>query len=265
MSTKTVSFTLPATETNSIHCGGYKSDFANIPYKTSGTRQIIPVNGANGNLNNLGSRKNPINIDGEKTQKLSPEAEMYGFGEKFRENRKNYFNQSSNISVNNNNSLSRCQSQHSTFISTSYPNDKNPTIHRDVASFSTPEVILQNQSFLDSLSAKLSIGGNIKSQSPSNTQTQVSVNHTKSKWPPTQSSVNQISNSIPSMQRSPSFGSVKLDNVTTKNNVATNMNTELNTIPNSTNKNKVHTEIERGAFNLRKTNGIIHDRSAPKL
>ena len=56
------------------------------------------MNSVNGNLNNLGHRTNPTNIDGEKEQnKLSPEGEMYGFGEKFRENRKNYFNQSTNI------------------------------------------------------------------------------------------------------------------------------------------------------------------------
>ena len=174
-------------------------------------------------------------------------------------------------SANNNNSISRHQSQHSTFLTTSIESDKNPTSNRDVASFSTPEVTLQNQSFLDTLSAKLSIGGNIKLKQTLHTQEQVSAHNTLPKWHPTLKSVNPTSHSLASTHRSPSFGTGKLDNgkmvfkSTMINNMGTNMNNDILKIPNSPNKNKLHTEIEKGAFNLRKTNGILYDRSAPKL
>ena len=61
-------------------------------------RQIISVNSEDGHLNNFTCRTNPSNIINEKEQtKLSPDGEVYGFGEKFRKNRKNYFDQSCHI------------------------------------------------------------------------------------------------------------------------------------------------------------------------
>ena len=54
-----------------------------IQASIAATRHIIPVNGTNGNLNYL---RRP-GITTNTSDKLSPEGEMYGFGEKFRENR----------------------------------------------------------------------------------------------------------------------------------------------------------------------------------
>ena len=102
---------------------------------------------------------------------------------------------------------------------------------------------MQNQSFLDALSAKLNTVGNVKVQENMNVKSQVAVNNGTSKW----SSVNT----------SP-------DQATYQVNGATNINVNVNSIP-KTNKNSIHTEIQRGAFNLRKTNGILFDRSAPKI
>jgi len=46
-------------------------------------------------MNNLGQTINSkSSTDRKQHEKLSPEGEMYGFGEKFRENRKMYFNES---------------------------------------------------------------------------------------------------------------------------------------------------------------------------
>ena len=63
-----------------------------IQASIAATRHIIPVNGTNGNLNYLRRPGTTTNT----SDKLSPEGEMYGFGEKFRENRKQYFNASAN-------------------------------------------------------------------------------------------------------------------------------------------------------------------------
>lgn len=53
------------------------------------------MNKESGSLNNLGQTINFKSSNARKIQeKLSPEGEMYGFGEKFRENRKMYFNES---------------------------------------------------------------------------------------------------------------------------------------------------------------------------
>ena len=74
---------------------------------------------------------------------------------------------------------------------------------------------------------------------------------------------------LSTIQRSPSFGSPKVDNgkidgSSARSNAVERANTNANTFSGS-NKNSIHSEIERGAFNLRKTNGILHDRSAPRL
>ena len=50
------------------------------------------MNGGNGNE----ARQKIISNSSNGPEKLSPEGEMYGFGEKFRENRKMYFNQGVN-------------------------------------------------------------------------------------------------------------------------------------------------------------------------
>ena len=129
---------------------------------------------------------------------------------------------------------------------------------------------MQNQSFLDALSAKLTIaGGNSQVQrQPATMKLQeCPFNNTTAKWKSSHTSSIQATQAI---QRSPSFGSSKMDNGTktfntvTNYNAAANVHSNVNAIPNS-NKNSIHTEIEQGAFNLRKTNGILYDRSAPKL
>ena len=151
-------------------------------------------------------------------------------------------------------------------------------MNRDVTNLSTPEVILKNQSFLDSLSAKLSVGANIKLQQPSSTQ-QVSVNSTKVSLNPNQTSLNQINPSSSTiMQRSPSFGSTVTSNgsnfestkTSASTSVAENSNTNDKNFTSlvhsdSSSKNTLNAEIETGTFNLRKTNGIMYDRSAPKF
>ena len=120
LSAKTVTFTLPDTETKSVRQSkrlfkeiSCKLNFLiidnmiimiihflhtllvtlrTIQASIAATRHIIPVNGTNGNLNYL---RRP-GITTNTSDKLSPEGEMYGFGEKFRENRKQYFNASAN-------------------------------------------------------------------------------------------------------------------------------------------------------------------------
>ena len=178
------------------------------------------------------------------------------------------------ISFNNNISPSRRPIQHSTFGSTtSRQNERFQTINKDVAKFSTPEVVLQNQSFLDALSAKLSIGGNPKiQQQASAIKVQVPIANATSKWNSSQNSKVSSNNSLPTIERSASFGLSTLDNGKTnftmtnnaKNTSIPSINDNVKTIPHS-NKSSIHTEIERGAFNLRKTNGILHDKSAPRL
>ena len=143
-------------------------------------------------------------------------------------------------------------------------------MNRDVTNLSTPEVILKNQSFLDSLSAKLSVGANIKLQQPSSTQ-QVPISSTKVNLNSNQMNLSEINPSSPSViQRSPSFGSTIMNNggnfdtteTSTSTSAAENLNTNLRT---SSSKDTLNAEIERGTFNLRKTNGIVYDRSAPKF
>ena len=176
-------------------------------------------------------------------------------------------------SFNNNNSPSRHQFQHSTFGSTaSRQIERLQTINKDVANFSTPEVVLQNQSFLDALSAKLSVGGNPNPQQQvSSIKVKVPIPNATSKWNSSQNSATLSNNSLPTVERSPSFGISTLDNgktgfnmTNTKHTSIPSINDNVKIIPHS-NKSTIHTEIERGTFNLRKTNGILHDKSAPRL
>ena len=169
--------------------------------------------------------------------------------------------------ANNNISPSRSTFQnHSTFSSTSrkLENDPIKTSHES-ANFSTPDVILQNQSFLDALSARLSLGANqLPPTKP--TSTNVQVSNTQNNWKPNHTKSTQP---VPPVQRSPSFGSTKVDNgkigsLPARKNCIENTNVNANSIS-CDKKNNIHSEIERGAFNLRKTNGILHDRSAPRL
>ena len=169
--------------------------------------------------------------------------------------------------ANNNISPSRSTfPNHSTFSSTSrkLENDPSKTSHES-SNFSTPDVVLQNQSFLDALSARLSLGANQLPQTKP-TSTNVQVSNTQNNWKPNHTKSTQP---VPPVQRSPSFGSTKVDNekigsLPARKNCIGNTNTNANTFSGD-NKNNIHSEIERGAFNLRKTNGILHDRSAPRL
>ena len=99
---------------------------------------------------------------------------------------------------------------------------------------------MQNQSFLDALSAKLNTVGSVKVQENMNAKCQVAVNNGTSKWNSVNTSPDQATHQV------------------------NGANVNVNSIP-KTNKNSIHTEIQRGAFNLRKTNGILFDRSAPKI
>ena len=172
------------------------------------------------------------------------------------------------LSFNNNISPSRRQFQHSTFGSTaSRQNKRLQTLNKDVANFSTPEVVLQNQSFLDALSAKLSIGGNPNTQQRvSNIKVQVPIANATTKWNSSQNAAALSNNSLPPVERSPSFGISTLDNGKTGFNMTnTSIPNDNVKISPPSSKSNIHTEIERGAFNLRKTNGILHDKSAPRL
>ena len=168
--------------------------------------------------------------------------------------------------ANNNISPSRRTFQHSSFASSSRKNENEQTAtSKEATNFSTPDVVLQNQSFLDALSARLSVGANPTPKlQPSSTKVQISnVEHN---WNSHQATSGKPLSTI---QRSPSFGSTKvdigkIDGNTARSNAFGRANANANTFSGS-NKNSIHTEIERGAFNLRKTNGILHDRSAPRL
>ena len=67
-----------------------------VHVETPRSKQIISINGGSGSKQ--GQRFFSSNI--KASEKLSPEGEMYGFGEQFRENRKMYFNQSVNTRYN---------------------------------------------------------------------------------------------------------------------------------------------------------------------
>ena len=151
----------------------------------------------------------------------------------------------SSCSYNNNNSPSRRHFENSTFTSggSSHKSNLISEDKKEANKFSTPDVILQNQSFLDALSAKLNTVGSVKVQENMNAKSQVAVNNGTSKWNSVNTSPDQATHQV---------------------NGATNINVNVNSIP-KTNKNSIHTEIQRGAFNLRKTNGILFDRSAPKI
>ena len=163
---KTVTFAPSPTKTSPTK--------SSIPYRKIGTRHLIPVQGEAGD------------------QQSSPEAEIYGFGQRFKENRRHYFT------------------------------NNGPSLSSSTSSFNGKSVTEQNQKFLDNLSAKLT-----------------------GKTVPTSSSSHQLSSAAnlgiqSQIPRSPSFN-------------------------NGNSKTRLNAEIEKGSFNLRKTNGITNDRSAPSF
>ncbi len=156
-------------------------------YNKVGTRHVITVNGPaksgssgiNGNANVNG------NSNGNNKKAGSPEGEIYGFGNKFKETTKHYFD-----------------------MSASYPNTES----------------VENQRFLDALSTKL-IGKPVNAVTPT-------VPPAAPAPPPPSSNLTANGNPI----KDPAMA-----------------------------KSKLNAEITSGSFNLRKTNGIANDRSAPKF
>jgi hypothetical protein len=157
-------------------------------YNKIGTHHVIPVNGPPpapvNAVNKPPPPSQPVSHDNNKHlvnnkfgKTISPEGDIYGFGVKFKENSKHYFD-----------------------MSASYPSSQH-------------EEAMENQKFLDALSTKL-LGTSVNT-------------------PPTTSS--SASKSIAPQQPQPPA------------------------------KSRLNSEIESGSFNLRKTKGIVNDRSAPKF
>ena len=104
----------------------------------------------------------------------------------------------SSCSYNNNNSPSRRHFENSTFTSggSSHKSNLISEDKKEANKFSTPDVILQNQSFLDALSAKLNTVGSVKVQENMNAKSQVAVNNGTSKWNSVNTSPDQATHQV---------------------------------------------------------------------
>ena len=117
----------------------HNTDNAEEAYKRVSTHHVIPVSSTGAKIANVPPVPHAVAHKSE--NKLSPEGEIYGFGRKFRENSRHYFNgEPSNIPS----------------MSFSYPNSNaNPPQQQAAQALPMSQEAIQNQRFLDSLSAKL--------------------------------------------------------------------------------------------------------------
>lgn len=177
-------------------------------YKRISTHHVIPVSGGA-----AVTQLPPVSSSSQQKDKLSPEGEIYGFGKKFKENSRHYFNgEPSNIPSSSN------------LMGFSYPTTGAPM----------SQEAIQNQMFLDSLSAKLT--GSVQQGSRLNSAQQ----QQQQQLGP---AVNSISSSSqqhhqPQMTSEANFGSSP--------------------------KSQLNAQIENGAFQLKKTS-TVNDRSAPRI